>query len=118
MIHHAGVSIRNRWTSWEVEQLNTHSFYVVLESHWPRWKLKAYIATEIICCVTEMVRQRLPLPRTNDSLTSPQQYRERLSLRLRMQSDLFWGRIKPERRCQPIGPVSQSSVSAVATLRG
>jgi len=116
MIHRCSVAVRNRWSPWEVEQVATHNFYVVLEAHWPRWRVKSYIAAEIVSCLTEMIRHRL-LPRMHDGPAS-QQYRERLLLRLRMQLDLFWGRVKPQRRCQPIGRLSQTSVSPVATLRG
>jgi len=108
MIHHCSVAVRNRWSPWEVEQVAIHNFYVVLEAHWPRWRVRTYMAAEIVCCLTEMIRNGL-LPRTEGGLTS-QQYRERLMLRLRMQLDLFSGRVKPQRRCQPIGRLSQTSV--------
>lgn len=108
MIHHCSVAVRNRWSPWEVEQVATHNFYVVLEEHWPRWRVRTYNAAEIVCCLSEMIRHRLR-PRMQDSLAS-EQYRERLVLRLRMQLDLFWGRVKPQRRCQPIGRLSQTSV--------
>jgi GT2 family glycosyltransferase len=116
MIHHCSVAVRKRWSPWEVEQVAAHNFYVVLEAHWPRWRVRAYNAAEIVSCLTEMVRNRL-WPRMQDYLAS-EEYRERLVLRLRMQLDLFWGRVKPERRCQPIGRLSQTSVSEVASQRG
>jgi len=111
MIHHCSVAVRNRWSPWEVEQVATHNFYVVLEEHWPRWRVRIYNAAEIVCCLTEMIRHRL-WPRMRDNVAS-EQYCERLRLRLRMQLDLFWGRVRPQRRCQPSGRLYQTSDSPV-----
>jgi GT2 family glycosyltransferase len=108
MMHHCSVAVRDRWTAWEVEQVATHNFYVVLETHWPQWRVKTYMAVEVVCWKLEMLRQRL-LPRTLNGL-SPQEYRERLTLRLRMLLDLLWGRVRPLRRCQPTGRLTAAAL--------
>jgi len=99
--HHCSVAVRSRWTSWEVEQLATHNFYVVMESHWPKWRVKSYTAAEIVCWLMEMLRHRLR-PR-GEEVGSAAQYTERLEQRLKLQLDIFWGRIRPIRRCEPFG---------------
>jgi hypothetical protein len=76
--------------------------------------VKAYVGAEIVCWLLEMARHRL-LPRMQDEIVS-QQYRERLMLRLKLQRDLFWGRIQPEHRCQPIGRPSRTVIPSAAAF--
>jgi len=111
--HHCSVAVRNRWTSWEVEQVATHNFYVVMESHWPKWRVKAYAAAEIVCWMVEMLRHRLQPRGEEPGLAAL--YTERLKQRLKLQSDIFWGRIKPIRRCDPSGQRSVISRTAYGT---
>jgi N-acetylglucosaminyl-diphospho-decaprenol L-rhamnosyltransferase len=107
MTHYCSVAVRNRWSPWDVEQLAIHNFYVVLEIHWPQWRVKTYMGAEIVNCATEIIRNRL-MPRMVERSTD-QEYGKRLHLRLRTQLDLLLGRIKPIRRYQPSGLLSTTA---------
>jgi GT2 family glycosyltransferase len=34
MTHYSSVAVRQRWASWDVEQLAMHNTYVILSNHW------------------------------------------------------------------------------------
>lgn len=85
MIHHCSVAVRNRWSSWEVEQVATHNTYVVLSSHWPRWRVRLYALAEVLSYLSELARHRVVPRREWDE--SEETYTERLRRRIH----LVWG---------------------------
>jgi GT2 family glycosyltransferase len=100
MTHHGSVAVRQRWTQWDVERLAIHNLYVVLESHWPQYRVKSFCAAEIVCYLLETVRNAIR-PRFRGELAA--NYRDRLGQRLRLTLRLLTGRETPLPRFQP-GP--------------
>jgi GT2 family glycosyltransferase len=96
--HHCSVAVKERWNSWEVEQVAIHNTYVVLESHWPVWRIKMLNLAEIAAYGTEMVRHKIR-PR-DDYAHLGEEYSQRLRRRIRLTWDLFVGRQQPIRRFQ------------------
>jgi GT2 family glycosyltransferase len=94
MTHHCSIAVRDRWSEWEVEQVAIHNTYIVLATHWPRWKVKSLLASELAAYTTEWARIRVsPGPRRSE-----REYAERLGLRLRLLANLLTGRQRPIRR--------------------
>jgi hypothetical protein len=101
MIHHCSVSVKRRWSSWEVEQVAIHNFYVILESHWPSWRVKAFCFAEMISFFSEWLRNFIK-PRLGWK-ESDESYSYRLKRRFLLNLDFLIGRQKPVRRFQPAG---------------
>ncbi len=99
MIHHCSVSVRQRWTSWEVEQLAIHNTYVVVSSHWPRWRVKALSIAELVTWGVEYLRHSLVPRREIAHMDEP--YGSRLRRRLGLTARLLLGLEIPRRRFQP-----------------
>lgn len=99
MIHHCGVSVRQRWSSWQVEQVATHNTYVVVSSHWPRWRVKALCLAELAVWGVELLRHSLVPRRVVAHMDEP--YGRRLKRRLRLIARLLLGLEHPQRRFQP-----------------
>jgi GT2 family glycosyltransferase len=99
MTHHCSVAVRQRWTRWEVEQLAIHNFYVVMQLHWPKWRVKVFCAAEVLSYVLEMARNIIR-PRFEGELASA--YRDRLKQRMHLTMRLFTGRETPQRRFQAL----------------
>jgi N-acetylglucosaminyl-diphospho-decaprenol L-rhamnosyltransferase len=99
MLHHCSVAVRDRWAPVEVEQLAIHNFYVVMNLHWPQWRVKIYCAAEIVSWLLETLRHRC-FPRFPTS-TLASAYAARLRMRLGLMVALFTGREKPRRRFEP-----------------
>lgn len=97
MTHHCSVAVRQRWTRWEVEQLAIHNFYVVMQLHWPKWRVKFFCAAEIVGLVLEVLRNAVR-PRYLGTVSSD--YRDRLRQRLLLTWGLFTGREAALRRFQ------------------
>jgi GT2 family glycosyltransferase len=105
MTHHCSVAVRQRWTSWEVEQVAIHNTYVVLSPLWPRWRIKALELAELMSWGIELARHAV-WPRSEVAhLDEP--YSERLWKRIRLTWRLLSGREEPRRRFQPAGSSSQ-----------
>lgn len=98
MTHHCSVAVRQRWTRWEVEQLAIHNFYVVMETHWPKWRVKVFCLAEIVSYLLETIRNTVR-PRFRGEAAST--YRDRLRQRLHLTVGLLTGREMPLRRFQP-----------------
>jgi N-acetylglucosaminyl-diphospho-decaprenol L-rhamnosyltransferase len=99
VLHHCSVSVRDRWDSWQVEELAIHNTYVILEEHWPSWRVKAFAAAELMTWMVEALRHLLR-PRTEVAyLDEP--YGQRLRRRMRLTLRLLVGRESPRRRFQP-----------------
>lgn len=99
VIHHCSVAVRDRWSSWQVEELAIHNTYVVLDSHWPWWRVKAFGFAELLTWMLETVRH-LVRPRQEVAyLDEP--YRRRLGRRLALTLRLLLGLESPRRRFQP-----------------
>jgi GT2 family glycosyltransferase len=101
MIHHCSVAVRGRWTTWEVDQVAIHNFFVVYECHWPTWKVRTLALVEILSCLLESIRHRIRPRREQDE--PGELYSDRLSRRLRLMCDFLTGRQRPVRRFQPRG---------------
>ncbi len=97
--HYCSVAVRDRWSPWEVEELAVHNFYVVMESHLPAWRVKTYAGAEVLCWLAELFRHQIQPNGVDPQLAAG--YRERLFQRLNLHWDIFLGRLKPIRRCQP-----------------
>jgi N-acetylglucosaminyl-diphospho-decaprenol L-rhamnosyltransferase len=97
MTHHCSVAVRHRWTRWEMEQLAIHNFYVVIESHWPPWRVKAFCAAESVGYLLEMIRNAIRPRFQGDAALH---YRDRLRQRLHLTLRLLTGRETPLRRFQ------------------
>ena len=93
MTHHGSVAVRDRWSPWEVEQVAIHNTYVVLGSHWPRWRVKAYLIAEIATYESELLRIWLS-PTSAPRL----EYDARLRQRLRLLQAFLTGREQPRQR--------------------
>ena len=107
MTHHCSVAVRQRWSSWEVEQVAIHNTYVVLSRHWPKWRIKALELAELASWGIELTRHTM-WPRTEVAyLDEP--YSERLRKRMRLTWGLLSGLEEPRRRFQPTSPSSESS---------
>jgi hypothetical protein len=105
MTHHCSVAVRQRWASWDVEQLAMHNTYVVLSNHWSPWRVRTFILAELVTWFAEGIRHFL-LPRTDvEMLDEP--YGRRLARRIRLDLRFFLGLEKPKRRFQP--PTRQAS---------
>jgi hypothetical protein len=107
MTHHCSVAVRQRWSSWEVEQVAIHNTYVVLSPHWPKWRIKALELAELANWTIELTRHTL-WPRS-DVLHLDEPYSQRLWKRLRLTWRLLSGREEPRHRFQPTSPSSDSS---------
>ncbi len=101
MTHHCSVAVKDRWDSWEVEQVAIHNTYVVLSSHWPAWRLKLFGLAEMAIHVSEAMRHALRPRRNLPGLG--EDYRERVRRRIRLTWNLLLGRQKPVLRFQPQG---------------
>ena len=99
MTHHCSVAVRQRWASWDVEQLAMHNTYVVLSNHWPAWRVRAFMLAELITWLVEGVRHSL-WPRSGLEALD-EQYGTRLARRIRLDLRLLIGLEKPRRRFQP-----------------
>jgi len=99
MTHHCSVAVRDRWTEWEVEQVAIHNTYVVLGSHWPRWKVRSYLMAEIATYVSELVRIRV----APGGEPSQREYARRLRRRVALLDALLIGRQRPIRRFGAVG---------------
>jgi GT2 family glycosyltransferase len=99
MTHHCSVAVRDRWTSWEVEQLAIHNSYVILSSHWPSWRVKVYALAELVAYGSEYLRHAL-IPRKGVGNVE-EDYGQRLKRRMELTWNLLVGRQKPIRRFQP-----------------
>jgi GT2 family glycosyltransferase len=99
MVHYTSTSVRKRWSSWEVEALNTHNTYVILSSHWPKWRVKTYAAAELFLHTTELLRQMVRPRREYEALV--ESYSRRVRQRMNLSWSLLIGREQPIRRFQP-----------------
>ena len=104
MTHHCSVAVRQRWTRWEVEQLAIHNFYVVMQMHWPKWRVKLFCAAEILGFALEILRNAIR-PRFQGERSAG--YRDRLRQRLHLTVALFTGREAALRRFQAPRPDRQ-----------
>lgn len=101
MTHYCSVSVNKRWKSWEVEQVAIHNTYVVLASHWPKWRIKVFALAEVTTWLIEAVRHML-MPRSRrESLEEG--YGRRLQRRLGLTLRLLVGFEEPRRRFEPAG---------------
>jgi GT2 family glycosyltransferase len=101
VVHHCSVAVRDRWSSWQVEQLAIHNTYVVVSSHWPWWRLKLFGLAELAGWALEAVRHAVR-PRSEVAyLDEP--YGRRLRRRAELTLRLLLGRETPRRRFRP-GP--------------
>jgi GT2 family glycosyltransferase len=101
MTHHCSVAVRERWTTWEVDQVAIHNFFVVYRSHSPTWKVQALALVEILSCVLEGIRHDI-LPRREQQARG-EPYSHRLGRRIALMIDFLIGRQRPIRRFQPRG---------------
>jgi hypothetical protein len=101
MIHHCSVSVRERWTSWEVDQVAIHNFFVVYGFHSPPWKVRILALVEILACLLEGIRHGIRPRREQNVPEEP--YGHRLRRRLALMVDFLIGRQRPIRRFQPRG---------------
>jgi GT2 family glycosyltransferase len=99
VVHHCSVAVRDRWDDWRVEELAIHNTYVVLDAHWPWWRVKAFEAVEAMTWMLEAVRHRLR-PRVGVA-ENDEPYSQRLRRRLRLTLRLLCGLERPRRRYQP-----------------
>jgi N-acetylglucosaminyl-diphospho-decaprenol L-rhamnosyltransferase len=99
MTHHCSVAVRNRWTTWEVEQVAIHNSYVILSSHWPPWRVKWYALAELVAYGSEYLRHAL-IPRKGVENVE-EDYGRRVKRRFALTWHLLVGRQKPIRRFQP-----------------
>jgi N-acetylglucosaminyl-diphospho-decaprenol L-rhamnosyltransferase len=107
MTHHCSVAVRQRWASWDVEQLAMHNTYVVLSNHWSAWRVRSFMLAELITWIAEGMRHAL-WPRLGlETLDEP--YSRRLGRRIRLDFRLLCGLEKPRRRFQP--PTRQAKAS-------
>jgi GT2 family glycosyltransferase len=115
MTHHCSVAVRKRWTTWQVDQVAIHNFFVVYESHGPAWKVRALALVEIIVCATEGLRH-LIRPRAGQD--SPgESYGYRLRKRAGLMFGFLTGLKKPIRRFQPRGRSETPPQSGVTPSR-
>jgi len=101
MTHYCSVAVRGRWDTWQVEQVAIHNFYVVLQSHWRPWRVKAFCAAEIISYLAEAARHAIK-PRSDLDVPGDL-YQDRLRKRLALTTNFLLGREEPIRRFQPEG---------------
>jgi N-acetylglucosaminyl-diphospho-decaprenol L-rhamnosyltransferase len=94
MTHHCSVAVRARWNQQEVEQVAIHNTYVVLESHWSWWRIKALQAAELMTYGVEWLRVTSRRRRGEDDA----EYQNRLSQRVVLFGRLLVGRQRPIRR--------------------
>lgn len=99
MTHHCSVAVRDRWTSWEVEQVAIHNSYIILSSHWPSWRIKMYAIAELVSYGSEYLRHAF-VPRQGVGNVE-EDYGERVKRRIKLTWSLLIGRQKPIRRFQP-----------------
>ncbi len=99
MTHYCSVAVRERWNTWEVEQVGIHNFCVVLESHWPKWRLKTFYVVEILSHLIEGARHLIKA--RPELKTEEYSYQERLKRRLALSVAFLFGRQKPIHRFQP-----------------
>jgi len=99
VIHHCSVAVRGRWNSWQVEELAAHNTYVVLESHWPWWRVKAFELAELATWTLESVRHAVQPREAVAHLDEP--YGRRLRRRAGLTLRLLLGLESPRRRYQP-----------------
>jgi hypothetical protein len=105
MVHHCSVSVRQRWTSWEVEQVAVHNTYVVVSSHWPWWRVKALGLAELATWAVELLRDGFVPRRGVAHMDEP--YGKRVRRRLRLTARILVGLEAPQRRFQA-GPTRDS----------
>jgi GT2 family glycosyltransferase len=99
VVHHCSVAVRDRWSSWQVEELAIHNTYVVIDSLWPWWRVKAFGLAELLAWTLEAARH-LVRPRANVAyLDEP--YGARLRRRLGLTTRLLLGLERPRKRFEP-----------------
>ncbi|MDQ2974667.1 MAG: glycosyltransferase family 2 protein [Acidobacteriota bacterium] len=101
MTHHSGIAVKRRWSTLELDRVASHNFYLVLQSHWPKWRIKALYAAEIVSYLIEALRHFIK-PR-RDQNRADCTYGELLKLRLKLKLNWLLGREKPMPRFQPPG---------------
>lgn len=111
VIHECSAAVGERWSLRRVEELAIHNFYVIAADYlsWPRRKLLN--AAEIVGALTELV---VAQGKGVDSLTEAGSRRARVVARIRLLCGLFFGRIRPIRRCEPSNdrpPAARSSAA-------
>ena len=99
MTHHCSVAVRQRWASWDVEQLAMHNTYVVLSNHWSAWRVRVFMLAELTTWLVEGVRHSF-WPRPGLEALG-EKYSRRLARRIRLDFRLLFGLEKPKRRFQP-----------------
>ena len=73
MTHHCSVAVRQRWASWNVEELAIHNTYVILSNHWPTWRVRAFMLAELVSWLVEGLRHSV-WPRPDfDTVDEPYQ---------------------------------------------
>jgi GT2 family glycosyltransferase len=110
MTHHCSVAVRQRWASWDVEQLAMHNTYVILSNHWSVWRVRSFMLAELITWIVEGMRHALWPRRDVEMLDEP--YGRRLSRRIRLDTRLLFGLEKPRRRFQPPTRQAGSSIGS------
>jgi N-acetylglucosaminyl-diphospho-decaprenol L-rhamnosyltransferase len=99
MTHHCSVSVKETWSSWDLEQVSIHNSYVILSSLWPAWRWKALGLAEIASYLSEYLRH--VVRRRAEYHDLGEDYRERLRRRIRLTWNFVLGREKPLRRFKP-----------------
>jgi hypothetical protein len=82
-----------------VEELAIHNTYVVLDSHWPWWRVKAFGFAEILTWLLEGLRHAIRPRQEVAYLDEP--YGRRIRRRLGLTLRLLLGLESPRRRFQP-----------------
>ncbi|MDQ6697597.1 MAG: glycosyltransferase family 2 protein [Actinomycetota bacterium] len=114
VIHECSAAVGERWSLIRVEELAIHNFYVIATDYlsWPERKLLN--AAEIVGALSELV---VAQGKGVDSLSEDGSRRARIIARIRLLSGLFFGRIRPIRRCEPSNdrpPVVHTSATYTA----
>jgi GT2 family glycosyltransferase len=102
MTHHCSVAVRKRWSAWEVEQVAIHNTYIVLQSHWPKWRIKLYAFSECVSYASEWLRNSIVVRPEMRDMGEP--WRSRLGKRIRLLLAIAVGSQQPIKRCQRFGP--------------
>lgn len=102
MTHHCSAAVRDRWSRAEVEQVAIHNTFVVIQGHWPWWRVKAVMAAELLTGLADWMRVQTRL----GADSRDEQYGNRLRQRLGLFARLLVGRQCPIRRFQGAGPSS------------
>jgi N-acetylglucosaminyl-diphospho-decaprenol L-rhamnosyltransferase len=89
VIHHCGATVSSRWSPREVDTLAINNAFVIVQEHWPRWRVKLYCGAELFGTLS-------------DAVLAGRAHRSQTTARLALLTKLLLGIVRPVQRCEPV----------------